>query len=159
MKIIVTSTSFEGTLDEYKVWREMEKHGLLAGQLEDRGHETDTVVERESLVEFAKSVLNRRAVSKTQRKLFEVLYEAGEDGLLSSDMATKIGVTRAELAGVLGAFGRRVHNTRGAKEPEKLGREGLRGAALLFDMTWVDGKRHYRMLPELRAALESLSLV
>jgi hypothetical protein len=59
------------------------------------------------------TVLNRRRLSPNARKVLKALLTAGSNYLTTTELAEKVGITNAELAGVLGAFGRRVANTPG----------------------------------------------
>ena len=58
-------------------------------------------------------VLTRRPLSGKFRRALKALKDAGPGGLTTTEIAAAAGVTRAQLAGVFGAFGRRVANTSG----------------------------------------------
>ena len=77
-------------------------------------------------IEVIKRVLERSPqLAHGQAILFEVLYQAGNKGLKFDDIALKIDKTTAQLAGVLGALGRRINNT--------IGVEGKPGITYLLD--------------------------
>ena len=61
-------------------------------------------------------VLNRRPLSTSMRKVLKTLIKAGPAGLTTTEISEAVGISRAELAGVFGAFGRRVANTPGWPE-------------------------------------------
>jgi hypothetical protein len=63
--------------------------------------------------EIVERGLRRRSLSSSQKKVFAVVIDAGAAGIYIGDLAKKVGVTRAQLAGVLGALGRRFANTDG----------------------------------------------
>jgi hypothetical protein len=63
--------------------------------------------------EIVLRVLNRRSLSSSMRKVLKALVKAPTGGLTTSEIAEAVGISRAELAGVFGAFGRRVANTAG----------------------------------------------
>jgi hypothetical protein len=84
-----------------------------------------------------------------QQALYRALYRAGEAGLGSADLAAAIRRTEPELAGVLGALGRRINRTPG------IHRDNPPGVELLFEIAQKDGQWHYRMRDTLRAVLEA----
>lgn len=116
----ITITHFEGTPEEYAKAQPLlngsggrsEPSGLApssSGQTAGgaNGELSAAVIER---------ALTRRKPSKNQRKLLDTLLNAGDAGILASAIATNIGISRAQLAGVLGATGRRLANTPGWPE-------------------------------------------
>jgi hypothetical protein len=58
-------------------------------------------------------VLTRRHLSRSMKGVLKALLAAGPTGLTTTDIAKAIGITTAQLAGVFGAFGRRVASTPG----------------------------------------------
>jgi hypothetical protein len=65
-------------------------------------------------IELIKRVLERSPkLAQGQAILFQVLYQAGDEGLNYDDLAIQIDRTKAQLSGVLGALGRRINNTKG----------------------------------------------
>jgi hypothetical protein len=98
-------------------------------------------------VDDVRRMLTRRRISNGQRALYEALWEAGGEGVSASRLVEVMGRSRSELAGVLGALGRRVNNTEGL--------EGKGGIEAVLEVSKLeDGDWHYRMLPVLREALE-----
>lgn len=92
-------------------------------------------------------MLTRRRIPDGQLVFYRTLYPTGEQGLSSSELAEAMNRTRDQLAGVLGALGRRINNTEGL--------EGKGGIQVVLHMWRGDeGERHYRMRPILRKALE-----
>ena len=65
---------------------------------------------------FARRVLTRRRLSAGLSNLFEALCEAYPDWVLITDLHEATDCTRAEFAGLLGAFGRRIAHTSGFDE-------------------------------------------
>jgi hypothetical protein len=65
-------------------------------------------------------VLTRRALSPHLRKVLKALLKAGPDGLTTREIAEAVGISRARLAGVFGAFGRRMAHTPGWPEDQSI---------------------------------------
>lgn len=99
------------------------------------------------------SVLICMPVTRGQKQFYKALYDAGEQGLATNELIRVMGRRDgSDLAGVLGALGRRVNGAPG------YGRSAGPGIGMLF--TWEprpDGQWQYRMRPELRQALEDLN--
>ncbi len=156
-------TTFEGTVEEYAAYLKLTRE--MASQPADAPRDLPAPSEppqgaSQALVEFLIHVIKRRGIPYGQRDVFAALYEAGDRGLTGAELAAKTNRTRRQLVGVLGAFGNRIGNTPGAETPEKLGRPGHSGIGLCLDITPTDdGGWRYRMLPELRAALEQIGFV
>lgn len=106
----------------------------------------------EATVSDIRRMLTRRRVAGGQKDLYRVLSAAGDHGMAASDLAEAMERTRDQLAGVLGALGRRINNTEGL--------EGLGGICVVLDI-WegTNGEWHYRMKPILRQALEAENLL
>ncbi len=97
-------------------------------------------------------MVNRAPILVGQRQLYNTLYAASGGGMKNVDLLTELKITRQQLAGVLGALGRRVNNTKG------LANKG--GIGLVFEIKMTnDGNRLYIMRPILRKALEEEGLV
>lgn len=106
----------------------------------------------EATVRDVRRMLTRIRIPDGQRALYEVLYEAGDQGLSRSDLAAALNRSKSELAGVLGALGHRINRTEGL--------EGKGGIEAVLDVsTLEDGDWHYRMRPVLREALEAEGIV
>ncbi|MFC1976568.1 TIGR02391 family protein [Chloroflexota bacterium] len=97
-------------------------------------------------------MLTRRYIRPGQLALYKALYKAGDEGLSSPELAEAVGRTRQQLAGSLGALGRRIQNTPGL--------DNGRGIGIVFEITLdKNGDYHYQMRPILRQALEIENIV
>jgi ribosomal protein L29 len=77
----------------------------------------------------------------------KALYDAGDEGLPMSGLSEALNRSRDQVAGVLGALGRRINGTPGL--------EGKGGILVVLDISEAKGGEwHYRMRPCLRQALE-----
>ena len=91
-------------------------------------------------------MLTRRRISKGQLELYKALYDTSQ-GLSMPELVETLNRSRSQIAGVLGALGRRIHNTPG------LGGKG--GLVTVLDISEAKGGEwHYRMRSHLRQALE-----
>jgi hypothetical protein len=97
-------------------------------------------------VDIVRRVLTRMEIPNGQQILFAALYESGEVGLTNTELSVKLGRTRHELVGILGALGRRINNTPGTDDDPGIGH--------LFDIEPSGYEWRYRMRPALREALE-----
>lgn len=97
-------------------------------------------------------LLTRIPVPRGQRQLYKALYDAGDEGRLQDELVDVMGRRdRHDLSGVMGALGRRINGTPGYGETHKP------GTAMVFSFEKAsDGQWRYRLLPEMRAALEDL---
>ena len=103
-------------------------------------------------VDDLKRMLRRRRVAQGQLDLYRVLYNAGNDGLASGDLARALKRTPQQLSGVLGALGRRINQTDGLQDKG--------GIAVVFDITEAkDDEWLYVMRPVLRKALEDEEII
>ena len=93
-------------------------------------------------------VFTRIPVPDGPRMLFRALWDAGEEGLSLGELATTMHRTRHELAGVLGALGKRINRTEGVAATHP-------GAGIgLFLEWWRErGEWCYRLRPTFRQAL------
>lgn len=95
-------------------------------------------------------LLTRRPIALGQKSLFKALYLAGADGLAWDDLITTMGRRDAyDVAGVLGALGRRVNGTPG------FGATHTPGIDMVLDLE-KKGEWIYRLTPAFRAYLEEL---
>ena len=96
--------------------------------------------------EFARRVLKRRPLSNAQLTALRTLEEAYPEWVTRDELCEATGYTAHQLAGLMGAFGRRMSHTEGYSE-----------GAWIFDTKWRDsaGALDYR-LPE--TVLEALRL-
>ena len=106
----------------------------------------------EATVHDIRRMLTRISIPKGQQELYEVLYEAGEQGLSADELSAAINRTKSQLAGVLGALGRRINRT------EELKGKGGMEIVLAVSAT-AEGSWQYRMRPVLRKALEAEGIV
>ena len=103
----VKSIEFEGTVDEYRVF--------AASQAELSGTDkkaTPLPKDDQAITpDEVRHIFTRLPLSNGQRSFLSCIYESGEKGALASEARAKTGITPAQFAGVLGAFGRRVANS------------------------------------------------
>lgn len=94
--------------------------------------------------EFARRVLTRRPLSDAQLLALRAIQEAYPDWVTREDLCTVTGYTAHQLAGLMGAFGRRVSHT-----------EGYPDGANFFDWKWNDkaGAWDYRFPETVHEAL------
>ncbi len=99
---------------------------------------------------FARRVLRRRRLSTPMRKVLQALYEAHPEWLSLPTLHGVSGYRPPQFAGLMGAFGRRMANTKGY-DPE----------AHFFEYRWNDAERtwDYRLPESVREALELEQLV
>jgi hypothetical protein len=97
-------------------------------------------------------ILSRIPVPRGQKQLYRALYDAGAKGLIQDELVKVMGRRdRSDLAGVLGALGKRINGTSGYGQTEQPGT-----AMVLSVEKTHDGQYRYRLLPAMRAALEML---
>lgn len=99
--------------------------------------------------ELIRRVLERKQVPPGQRALLRALYRAGDAGLDAPELARAMDRSEPELAGVLGALGRRINGTPGANTAEPP------GITLMLDVTAAGNGWNYRLRDAARAALEA----
>jgi hypothetical protein len=140
MKIEIDGVVYEGTPDELQAFFPHLKDRALPKpnfQPPNQGVNVKEVIYQ---------VLHRRNIPNGQRDLYRALYHVGKNGLSYSALAEAMGRTEQEIAGVLGALGRRVNNTAGAAGDE--------GINLLLHIERAGDSWHYWMRDELRQILE-----
>ncbi len=148
----VSQLTFEGTTQEFAAVAHLFADARAPRTpVEPQGGDGATDPEGESRVPFIRRVLNRMPIPPGQLDLYRVLYGAGDRTLTGGELAANMGRPIDKLNGVLGALGRRVNETPGAK-----GKEGI---CALLEVHNADGNWHYRMRPELRQALEEEGIV
>lgn len=103
------------------------------------------------LVQFLRNVLRRTGLAGNHRQLLAALYEAGDQGLLRTQIAERLGLKELQVSGVLGSLGRRIQGTPGV---ERAGRPGRSGTGHMMDFDRVNGIWRYRLIPEARQAIE-----
>ena len=103
-------------------------------------------VDNQVRVESVRLMLTRRPVSKGQRQLFIALAKAGDKGMTNTELADALGLSRASLAGLLGALGRRISHTQGLTTMDGIG--------AIFEIKHADNNEWlYIIRPVLRQAL------
>ena len=103
-------------------------------------------VDNQVRVESVRLMLTRRPVSKGQRQLFIALAKAGDKGMTNTELADALGLSRASLAGLLGALGRRISHTQGLTTMDGIG--------AIFEIKPADNNEWlYIIRPVLRQAL------
>lgn len=96
-------------------------------------------------------LLTRIPLARGQRQLFQALFQAGPEGLTYDDVITAMGRRDAyDLAGVLGALGRRINGTPG------FGEQHVPGTAMILSYEKRGGDWNLCLRPEFRAWLEQL---
>ncbi len=103
----------------------------------------------EDEAELARRAVVRRFIPRGQMLLYKVLYEAEPDGVFYDELHEKMGVTRTQLLGVLGALGRRINLTDGLKNSQP-------GTAFLLKWSSIEGSGRYAMQPRLIEVLEEI---
>lgn len=93
-------------------------------------------------------VLTRRELSDDIKKALKALMKAASKGMTSEEIAKAVGIDRGQLAGVFGAFGRRIANTKGWPT----------GAHIIEKYRDENGRRRYRLPAIVRTALEKFDL-
>jgi hypothetical protein len=98
-------------------------------------------------------IFTRRPVPRGQKQLFKALYDAHETGLTNDELVRVMGRRdRQDLAGVLGALGRRINGTPGYSYKTGLGTRMLLTANAAPGNQW-----RYFLKPETRQILEELN--
>ena len=153
-------TVFEGTPEEIaKVARALRQDGanpmpdepLGEAVLPETSGSTDSPSDSEGpkkfvTVEFARRVLTRRQLSKGQKIALETLEGAYPEWVSRDELCAATNYTPNQLAGLMGAFGRRASHTQGYIQ-----------GSWLFDAEWDENAWAYRYrLPD--SLLEALRL-
>lgn len=143
----ISKLTFVGTVDEFAAVAHLfEEASHTGGRPHRQGR--DARQPPASVPELIRKVLTRMPVPPAQQALYRALFRAGEAGLGASELAAAIHRTEPELAGVLGALGRRINRTSGMYA------ENSPGVELMFEVKQEGGQWHYRMRDELREVLE-----
>ena len=102
-------------------------------------------------LEFARAALTRLPLAPTQRAVLKALYDAGSEYVTTTELVRVAGYKSGhQLAGLMGAFGRRLANT-----------EGFDENATFFEVRWNEPAAawEYRLPANVRRALEQEGLV
>lgn len=134
MRLELKTVSFEGTSDEFENKAVTSFLALLGGQspkatvlpseppIEGTHQDADDASSSEDApeltTEIAKAAMTRIGLSDSQKDLLRAMLDAGDEGVLTSDMANAAGLTRPQIAGVMGALGRRMTYTPGWPQSE-----------------------------------------
>ncbi len=99
--------------------------------------------------DIARRMLSRRPLSKEQLAVLRLLYKAYPGQVAAAELQAVTSYSRAQLAGLMGAFGRRLTHT-----------EGYVDGTWLFDGEWdYEAKAYTYRLPEaLKTAIEAEEL-
>lgn len=100
--------------------------------------------------EFARKFLNRRPLSKEQRKLLVTLGKASPGWTLATVLQSTLNYSPAQFAGMMGAFGRRLTHT-----------AHYVSDSWFFDQEWVheEGCYKYRLPETVIAALRAEKII
>lgn len=144
----ISKLTFVGTVEEFAAVSHLFEEGQRPVS---RGSAARDAAEQPaaSESELIRRVLARMPVPPGQQALYRALYRAGDAGLGASELAAAIRRTEPELAGVLGALGRRINRTPG------INRDNPPGVGLIFGVVQKDGQWHYTMKDELREVLKT----
>lgn len=93
-------------------------------------------------------VLTRRELHANVKKVLKALLRAGPKGMSSEEVAKAVSIDRGQLAGVFGAFGRRIANTKGWPV----------GADIIAYRRDENGRKRYYLPDVVRTALEKFDL-
>jgi len=103
-------------------------------------------VNNEVKLESVRLMLRRRPLSIGQKLLFQQLAKGAENGMTNAELAERMGMSRASLAGLLGALGTRITHTQGLTSNSGIGD--------IFEITPADNNEwRYKIRPVLRQAL------
>ncbi len=159
-------TIFEGTPEEFeKVHALLEKGGAttLSGASSTTATTSTTTDGGDDAglnrrhVDFLRTMMSRRTTMWGQKDLFARLYAAGDAGLCRAELAEAMERSYKGFAGVIGALGRRTHNT---PDYEAISAAlGLEGVELVLKIEADGDDWRYTLRPEARKALEELGRV
>jgi hypothetical protein len=115
----VRSTEFDGTPEEFAKVAHLLPGAIISVSAEHKPLELDrqggngAAYSSQVTPSLVLRVLSRRRLKSNIRNVLKVLWKAGSKGLTTTEIAKAAGISRESLAGVFGAFGRRVANTPG----------------------------------------------
>lgn len=151
----------EGSVDEVRATMEVIRPLVSeprSSSIEESASEVETDAIDDSggkrfvTVEFAREVLTRLPLSPAQKAVLKALYDAGaEEYVTTTELVRVLRYDSGhQLAGVMGAFGRRIANTKGFDEN-----------ATFFEIRWNETAAawEYRLPATVRKALEQEGLV
>jgi hypothetical protein len=160
----VTTETFDGSAEEYLQYLAAKRQSVATNTVpavatvHTSGIADDERATTSALDQFVRSVLHRIAIPEGQRDLFRALCAAGDVGLFRNDLAERMNRTDAVLSGVLGALGRRIHQTQGSEEVAKQLGLNEYGISIFMLVRSLDGRWHYSLRPGVRRILEDEGL-
>jgi hypothetical protein len=153
MKITTTTTILDGTAEELAAYHAQinASSSVLQVSSEAIAPAVDALEHFEATkkpvkfvkVEVARRVISRRPLSKEQKIVLVGLYKAHPDKLSTSALQEATGYSARQLAGLMGAFGRRLTHTPGYEDGDNM-----------FDWVWADDGWHYGLPSSVRTAME-----
>jgi hypothetical protein len=148
---------FEGTPAEF----ELVKHqfGVTSGSFEVQKPQPAVTGEAgpkpalspEERHEIFVLALTRIPLESRMRAMLKALLKS-QNGVTTAEFAKMLGITRSQLAGVFGAFGRRLSHTEGFPEGETQ-------ESWLATSTWNGKERRYVLTSHGRAALQDKRVI
>jgi hypothetical protein len=96
-------------------------------------------------------VLKDRPLPKGQQALMQALYEAGDAGLMTSELTALLNRDEQQFNRLLARMARRIRRTPSARVLQRP------GITLLFDITPIEGEWRYKLRPVVRKALNAQS--
>lgn len=156
MKITTTSTTIEGTPEELAAY-DAQTGAVQAPAVAKNAPSTPKPLEKHEDGErpehfvttiFARRTLKRRPLSKEFKIIIKELHQAHPNLVPTTVLQEKTGYSARQLAGLMGAFGRRMAHT-----------DGYDVEAHFFDWAWIDGGWSYGLPETVRTAVELEKLV
>ena len=147
-------TQFEGTSEEFQVVAShlfpkstADEEEVVATEGAKEAPATESIQPQEAI----RAMLTRIPIPAGQRALYEALSE----GRISYDeLLERTGRARPQMAGLLGALGRRINAT---KEVKQAGLPGNVEAVLNYER--IGGKRHMSLTADAKEALEAEGVI
>ena len=140
----------ENTLLRHRDWLQMKVRALEIRWPDRFNNAANRPTEEDYL-----RLLTRIPVPRGQKQLYKALYDAGDNGLTHDELVEVMNRRdRRDIAGVLGALGRRVNGTPG------YGEENQPASNMVIEWEELeDGQWRLRLRPEMRTALEALDAI
>jgi hypothetical protein len=143
---------FEGTPEEFEQVKHNFAFSSASVRKAEMEHDAEEGLEpprqgvsREEVHKVVLAALTRRPLESRMKAVLKALLK-NKQGMTTVEFAKVLGITRAQLAGVLGAFGRRLSHTEGYPEDE---------TGWIAKIEWIDGQRRYLLTPLGREVLTS----
>jgi hypothetical protein len=157
MKITTTSTTIEGTPEELAAYNAQANGAQTPPPVAKSApaspkplekHEDGDRPEHFVTTVFARRALKRRPLSKEFKIILKVLYDAHPALVHARELQKPTGYSARQLAGLMGAFGRRMSHT-----------DGYDSKAHFFDWEWADDGWAYGLPETVREAVRLEKLV